>query len=72
MDENLFLNVSPENRRQDLGKSKISANQLRLLGWLAITLGFAVVAVGRGIYGQGWFGSIDRAAVYKYGRQETG
>jgi hypothetical protein len=65
MDENLFVNAPPESRGQDLGKSKISANQLRLLGWLAITLGFAVVAVGRGVYGQGWFGSISESANFQ-------
>jgi hypothetical protein len=39
MDGNLFVNVSPESSGQDLGKSKISANRLRLLGLLFTSTG---------------------------------
>jgi hypothetical protein len=44
--------------------AKTSRNSLRILGWLAITLGFVAIAVGVGIYGQRWFASISASASF--------
>ena len=43
---------------------KQSDNSLRVLGWLAITLGVIVVVVGVLVYGQDWFRSISESATY--------
>ena len=43
---------------------KQSDNSLRVLGWLAITLGVIVVLVGVLVYGQDWFKSISESATY--------
>jgi hypothetical protein len=45
-------------------RAKSSGNSLRVLGWLAIALGFVEIAVGVGIYGQRWFGSISAGASF--------
>jgi peptidoglycan/LPS O-acetylase OafA/YrhL len=45
-------------------QAKSSSNSLHVLGWLAITLGFVEIAVGVGIYGQRWFGSISAGASF--------
>jgi hypothetical protein len=44
--------------------AKSSSNSLRVLGWLAVSLGFVEIAVGVGIYGQRWFGSISAGASF--------
>jgi hypothetical protein len=51
-----------DNHSHDTAKT--SRNSLRVPGWLAITLGFAAIAVGVGIYGQRWFGSISASASF--------
>jgi hypothetical protein len=51
-----------DNHSHDAAKT--SRNSLRVLGWLAITLGFVAIAVGVGIYGQRWFGSISASASF--------
>jgi hypothetical protein len=50
-----------DNHSHDAAKT--SRNSLRVPGWLAITLGFAAIAVGVGIYGQRWFGSISKQII---------
>ncbi|MDR0795221.1 MAG: hypothetical protein LBE79_04095 [Tannerella sp.] len=57
-----FERITAEDK--EVQNPKRSDNSLRVLGWLAIVLGIAVVAVGTSIYRQDWFQSISASATY--------
>jgi hypothetical protein len=56
----MLMNDNDYCNHPDYAKS--SSNSLRVLGWLAVSLGFVEIAVGTMIYGQRWFGSISAGA----------
>ena len=60
--ENFFERLTAEDKV--VQNPKQSDNSLRVLAWLAIALGIAVVAIGSLIYRQDWFQSISASATY--------